>query len=162
MGYLPVSKLLFECRMDKYEIRRQNLRALIDSHCGGRSATLADLIARTPSYVSRMLYPEGKEGKKRIGEDMRDLIEDALSLKQGTLDEDPAAKDGGTSGPIATEADRTKALPKGEASIVAPTETTLERLDSSEKSILELYRRATDDGKGMIRRMAITAPKADD
>jgi hypothetical protein len=162
MGYLPVSKLLFECRMDKYEIRRQNLRALIDRCCGGRSATLADLIERTPSYVSRMLYPEGKEGKKRIGEDMRDLIEDALSLKRGTLDKDPATSDEAVSGADASEVGLANAPSMNEELPVARAETTLERLDASEKSILELYRRSTDEGKLAIRRVASTVPKSDD
>lgn len=164
-GHLPASKLLFECRMDKYEIRRQNLQALLHSHCGGRAATLADLLGRSPSYVSRMLYPEGKEGKKRIGEDLRDVIEDAFSLKRGSLDEQGAGQE--------DLAERPNAESPGEAGSPipqiatnepppAPPETTLERLDSDEKSILELYRRATSDGKIMIRRTAIAVPKADD
>ncbi|MEH6434326.1 S24 family peptidase [Massilia sp. DD77] len=77
--------------MDKYEIRRLNLLALLRTHCGGKAATLADKIGRSPSYVSRMLYVEGKEGKKRIGEDMRDLIESALVLPKGSLDDDASA-----------------------------------------------------------------------
>jgi phage repressor protein C with HTH and peptisase S24 domain len=86
MGHLPVSKLLIECRMDKFEIRRLNLLALLRTHCGGKAATLADKIGRSASYVSRMLYVDGKVGKKRIGEDMRDVIEDALALPKGQLD----------------------------------------------------------------------------
>lgn len=161
MGYLPASKLLFECRMDKYEARRQNVKALIDRHCGGRAATLADRIEASASYISRMLYPEGKKGKKRIGEDVRDRIEDAFSLRRGSLDEAPeiASKpldvasgeniqDPHSTGPVEARKD-----------VVAPVETTLERVDASEKEILENYRRSTEKGKIMIKGAARKAPK---
>lgn len=91
IGHLPPSKLLIECRMDKFEIRRLNLLALLSTHCGGKAATLADKIGRSASYVSRMLYVDGKAGKKRIGEDMRDVIEDALALPRGQLDSEVLA-----------------------------------------------------------------------
>jgi hypothetical protein len=165
MGHLPVSKLLFECGMDKYETRRLNLRALLHSHCGGRAATLADLIGRSPSYVSRMLYPEGKDGKKRIGEDMRDLIEEALSLKRGTLDEEPSAltEQGDIPADRQPHAVRAATPMQAQPQVAALQEaTTLERLDTSEKSLLELYRRATDEGKVAINRAAMAVPKTDD
>lgn len=162
MGHLPTSKLLFECRMDKYEARRQNVKALIDRHCGGRAATLADRIEASASYVSRMLYPEGKKGKKRIGEDVRDRIEDAFSLRRGSLDETP----GGAVGlPGAAPSDSVSAPSiKGPVETLKnqepPVETTLERVDASEKEILELYRRATGKGKSMIKSTAEKVPKA--
>ena len=165
MGHLPISKLLFECGMDKYETRRLNLRALLHSHCGGRAATLADLIGRSPSYVSRMLYPEGKDGKKRIGEDMRDLIEDALSLKRGTLDEESSAltEQGDARADKPSRAARAATPLQAQPQVVTPQEaTTLERLDAPEKSLLELYRRATDEGKVAISRAAMAVPKTDD
>lgn len=90
-GHLPESKLLFECRMDKFEIRRLNLRAVIRTHCQGKSANLAEKIDRSASYVSRMLYPEGKSGKKGIGEDMQKVIESALALPKGRLDDEALA-----------------------------------------------------------------------
>lgn len=109
-----------------------------------------------------MLYPEGKDGKKRIGEDMRDLIEDALSLPRGTLDMDPGAT-------AAQPAERASppAAAQGEPDIQPAAagmaaETTLERLDQAEKAIVELFRRATDEGKTVIHRVATTVPKADD
>jgi transcriptional regulator with XRE-family HTH domain len=43
--------------------------------------------------------------------------------------------------------------------VSAESETTLERLNSEEKRILELYRRATKDGKLMIYGAATVAPK---
>lgn len=72
--------------MDRYEIRRQNLMALRDSTAAGSVAALARLIGKEASYVTRMLYPEGKRGKKRIGEDMAGIIEAAFSLPKGSLD----------------------------------------------------------------------------
>lgn len=60
--------------MDKYEIRRQKLRELIDDKYDGVVASLARESGIDPSYLSRMLYPEGKAGKKRIGEDMVEKI----------------------------------------------------------------------------------------
>jgi hypothetical protein len=165
MGHLPASKLLFECRMDKFEIRRRNLRALLDSHCGGKASTLANLIDRSPSYVARMLYPEGKEGKKRIGEDMRDIIEQALALARGTLDVEPASTSAeaveSTNNPPALEPRARKPAKVADPSDTKG-ETTLERLDVSEKKFLDLYRRATDEGKIMIERTAIAVPKTDD
>jgi hypothetical protein len=170
IGHLPSSKLLIECGMDKFEVRRLNLRAVLRTHCGGKAATLADKIERSASYVSRMLYPEGKDGKKRIGEDMRDIIEDALLLQRGTLDdqETAAAESGGllvtpdgeeeSAGTAQVEASKSK--PGNALLNVGPVqETTMERLDANEKRILELYRRATKDGKLMIYGAATVAPK---
>jgi len=163
IGHLPVSKLLLECRMDKYETRRQNLLALLHSRCGGRAATLADLIDSSPSYVSRMLYPDGKNGKKRIGEDVRDRIEDAFSLRRGSLDEDIGSAESapnesrGQDNALPTSTD----APAARTNIEIRAETTLERLDSDEKDVLDLYRRATDKGKVMIKSTAVRAPKTD-
>lgn len=75
--------------MDKYENRRRNLQALLDERCEGKAAILANKIERSPSYVSRMLYPEGKAGKKGIGEDIADVIEAAFNLPKGELDTPP-------------------------------------------------------------------------
>jgi hypothetical protein len=72
--------------MDKYERRRLRLLQLRDETCHGKSAELARRINREPSYVTRMLYPEGTPGKKRIAEDMADVIEAAFSLPKGWLD----------------------------------------------------------------------------
>jgi hypothetical protein len=60
--------------MDKYERRRQNLAKILADQCSGKIADLAKKIDRSDSYVTRMLYPDGKSGKKRIGEDLADLI----------------------------------------------------------------------------------------
>lgn len=55
--------------MDQYEKRRKALQSLVDHLGRGGIAAIAQKIGKEPNYVSRMLYPEGKPGKKRIGED---------------------------------------------------------------------------------------------
>ncbi len=60
--------------MDKYEQRRAALQKLADSLGRGGITKIADKIGKQASYVSRMLYPEGKEGFKRIGEDTVDAL----------------------------------------------------------------------------------------
>lgn len=83
--YQQVSKTETQL-MDKYERRRQRLIELRDTHCGGSAADLARKIERDPSYVTRMLYQEGKPGKKRIADDMIEVIESAFNLTRGWLD----------------------------------------------------------------------------
>lgn len=73
--------------MDKYERRRRNLAALREARCGGKSAEMARLLGRDASYVSRMLYPEGKAGGKRIADDMREHIEQSFGLPPYWLDQ---------------------------------------------------------------------------
>jgi len=68
--------------MDKYEKRRLALIRLV-AKVGGQ-AKLADKLEVNPSYVSRMLYEEGKAAKKRIGEDM---VEKLDHLYEGWLDD---------------------------------------------------------------------------
>jgi phage repressor protein C with HTH and peptisase S24 domain len=72
--------------MDKYEKRRLKLIWLRDNRCNGKASALAEVIKRDPSYVSRMLYPEGKAGKKRIADDMIEVIEDGFKLARGWMD----------------------------------------------------------------------------
>jgi len=60
---------------NKFEYRRKKLRELISTHYGGVDAKLAERIGADPSYISRCLYPEGKAGKKNIGEGMVEKIE---------------------------------------------------------------------------------------
>ena len=72
--------------MDKYEKRRSRLLKIRDDFCSGKAAEVARKIERDPSYVSRMLYEEGKLGKKRIADDMVEIIEKAFSLPRGWMD----------------------------------------------------------------------------
>ena len=71
--------------MDKYERRRKNLQLLIDERYR-TPAEFARAIGRSPSYVSRMLYPEGKAGRKRIADDMLELMEHECNLPRGWFD----------------------------------------------------------------------------
>ena len=75
--------------MDKFERRRLRLKELIDTKCDSVNAKLARKIGRDPSYVNRMLYPAGKAGKKRIADDMIEIIQDAFDLPHGWLDANP-------------------------------------------------------------------------
>lgn len=72
--------------MDKYENRRLRLIQIRDELCGGKAVDVARKIEREPSYVSRMLYEEGKKGKKRIADEMVEVIESAFSLPRGWMD----------------------------------------------------------------------------
>ncbi|WP_258020361.1 LexA family protein [Yersinia enterocolitica] len=72
--------------MDKYEKRRQRLIQIRNEMCDGKVVNVARKISREPSYVSRMLYEEGKKGKKRIADDMVEIIENAFDLPPGWLD----------------------------------------------------------------------------
>jgi phage repressor protein C with HTH and peptisase S24 domain len=72
--------------MDRYELRRQHLLSLKKERCNDKIAELAKTIGRDASYVSRMLYPEGKKAKKRISEMMVEVIETSFNLPKGYLD----------------------------------------------------------------------------
>lgn len=80
--------------MDKYERRRLNLLKLKNEFCEGINKVLAERIERDPTYVSRMLYPEGKQGKKRIADDLIEVIEEKFNLPRGWLDSSPAEEGG--------------------------------------------------------------------
>ncbi len=72
--------------MDKYEKRRLRLIQLRDDYCDGNASKLARKIEREPSYVLRMLWPEGKAGRKRIADDMIEVIEKSFGLPRGWMD----------------------------------------------------------------------------
>lgn len=61
--------------MDKFEERRIKLRKLIDDEYKGVDAALASAAGIPPSYMSRMLYPIGKDQKKNITESQKEKIE---------------------------------------------------------------------------------------
>lgn len=75
--------------MDKFERRRLALKRLTDGIGRGGIARVAKAIGREANYVSRMLYPKGKEGRKNIGDDLIDAIENAYP---GWLDDDAEIK----------------------------------------------------------------------
>lgn len=64
--------------MDKFERRRLDLIALVNSIGHGGIARVAAGIGKDASYVSRMLYEPGKAGRKRIGEDSVDALDHAF------------------------------------------------------------------------------------
>jgi len=59
---------------------------LLKTRCAGKQSVLAKKIEKEPSYVSRILYPEGKAGKKRIADDLIEAIEKGFQLPHGWLD----------------------------------------------------------------------------
>lgn len=72
--------------MDKYEKRRLRLIQLRDDFCNGNTSELARKIEREPSYVTRMLWTDGKSGRKRIADNMMEVIENAFNLPRGWMD----------------------------------------------------------------------------
>lgn len=76
--------------MDRNEIRRQNLQTLMDREYGigqrGAKAALAKRLGKPPDYISRCLYPPGKNGRKNIGEDFAREIEASFKLGAYALD----------------------------------------------------------------------------
>lgn len=79
MGYLLAGKGHSEIPpMDKYETRRLALVALREKLGKGGIAKIAAAIGKDPNYVSRMLYPPGKDHRKRIGEDSAELLDAAF------------------------------------------------------------------------------------
>lgn len=73
--------------MNIYEIRRKNLITLKDKYCRGRITELSERLNKNPSYVSRMLYEEGKPNKKNISDKVLFDIETAFNLPRGWLDD---------------------------------------------------------------------------
>lgn len=63
--------------MDRYEIRRLALKELVDGIGRGGRTEVAKRIDKDPSYVSRLLYPPGKAGRKRIGDELLDALNKA-------------------------------------------------------------------------------------
>lgn len=120
--------------MDKYERRRLNLIKLRDEKCNGKAADLAKKIGRDPSYVARMLYEEGKAGKKRIADDMIEVIEDAFQLKKGWLDSEGA---------------EVKTVPAGDGFTIAGI-----KMKPIEQILLDNYRGMSQAHKEALEQMA--------
>ncbi|HHQ6582556.1 TPA: LexA family protein [Serratia fonticola] len=66
--------------------RRERLSTLIDKLGTGGQKRLAEALGIAPDYVSRMLYPIDKKGKKGISGDMARRIEQFFSVQIGWLD----------------------------------------------------------------------------
>lgn len=64
--------------------RLQALLALIkQKYCDDNAAELARRIGRSDSYVSRLFYPQGKNGAKGIGPEIMQACTEAFSLPRG-------------------------------------------------------------------------------
>lgn len=73
--------------MDIFEIRRENLRALMNTRFGGKQVALADAIERSPNYISRCLSTSKTAGSsKNMGEELARYIETKLGLAQYQMD----------------------------------------------------------------------------
>lgn len=74
--------------MDKHELRRLALKALIDTKGHGAITAVSQATGIDASYVSRMLYEPGKKGRKGIGEDLWEKLVSAFPELDGG---DPAS-----------------------------------------------------------------------
>lgn len=61
--------------MDRYEMRRLDFIDLKDSMGRGAYRKISDKTGIDGSYLSRMAYPEGKAGKKNIGDDVAQVLD---------------------------------------------------------------------------------------
>jgi hypothetical protein len=85
-GNLPIGKSIEECSsMELQDIRRKNLRALIDQKFDGTIARLAELIDRQAGYVSRLLS-DNPDHRRNLGEKLARQIEHATGIQSGWLD----------------------------------------------------------------------------
>jgi hypothetical protein len=73
---------------DRFEVRQQRLKMLMDEQCGGKYSELARKIDRAESYTGRLFYPKGKKGAKNVGEKLADEITEKFGLPRGWLDMD--------------------------------------------------------------------------
>lgn len=69
-------------KRERNEKRRLKLIGLIHDRCDGVNANLAKKLDKEPSYINRLLYPEGKDGKKNIGDEIMDAVIDAFDLPE--------------------------------------------------------------------------------
>ncbi len=72
--------------MNIADLRRENLRKLLEDRFEGKKSALAHAIEREPSYISRCL--SDKSHRKKIGEDFARHIERSLNLPSGWMDQD--------------------------------------------------------------------------
>ncbi|NRN16444.1 MULTISPECIES: LexA family protein [Serratia] len=75
-----------EQKLHLQEMRRERLIILIDNLGVGGQKRLAEALGIAADYVSRLLYPSGKKGKKGISGDMARRIEQYFAVQIGWLD----------------------------------------------------------------------------
>lgn len=137
--------------MDKYEQRRLRLEELIKTRCDGVSAVFARRIERDASYVARMLYPEGKAGKKRIADDMMEVIEKAFALPRGYLDAPDDASLKSAPGAMQPHSPAQPYSVTDEALIEGRAKTLAQRASDIAKMWLELPAEARDQLEAEMR-----------
>ncbi|MDN3512666.1 MAG: helix-turn-helix domain-containing protein [Candidatus Jettenia sp.] len=74
-------------KTDRFEHRRLCLEKLLIDKCDNNRSLLATKIGKPYNYVVRMLYPPGKKGKKNIGEDIAEAINNAFPGWENILDD---------------------------------------------------------------------------
>ena len=75
-----------------FDIRRENLKRLIDEYAGGNVSRFADLVGLTPAHVLGIVgakRPRGtaSSGPRNIGDRLPRKIEHALGLEVGWMDQ---------------------------------------------------------------------------
>ena len=69
-------------KLERYEKRRLKLEKLIYDFCKGNNAELARRLGKEPSYINRLLYPEGKKQKKNIGDEFMNEVIDEFNFPE--------------------------------------------------------------------------------
>lgn len=72
--------------MNKFETRRLNYLDLLELKCNGKAAQFFRDTGISASYAARMAYPEGKQGKKNIGDDTLEVIQSVYLIPPGIMD----------------------------------------------------------------------------
>jgi len=72
--------------MDIFEIRRLNLKRIIERDFSGNASALARKIGKDSTYINRCLYVEGKKGKKNISDEILETIYESKVRHRGWMD----------------------------------------------------------------------------
>lgn len=78
-------KAIFNQAMDVREIRRRNLRLIIDTTFGGKAANLARVTGKQPNEISRV-FSQNPKHRREIGHAFAREIEKAAGKDEGWLD----------------------------------------------------------------------------
>lgn len=116
--------------MDEFEPRQLLLMQIRDKRCGGNSAELARRIVKDPTYVNRLFYPIGKQGRKGIGLEIMDSCNVVFELPAGYWEGKAALPDPG------------QEPKKGDGMLSLEVITALSRVDPDERSRVEGVLRA--------------------
>lgn len=72
--------------MDIFEIRRLNLKHIIERDFGGNASAFARKISKDSTYINRCLYAKDKKGKKNISDEILEAIYQSLEYPRGWLE----------------------------------------------------------------------------